>query len=274
MNRRRRAGGGTRVPVAVSLALLVGVVAGACGGVGETPVGTRLAVFGAASLRSALQAAAAAYTITEPGTTIDLATDSSATMRTQIEQGAPADVFLAADLRNPEALVEAGLADGGVVAFASTPLAIIVPASNPAAILGPSDLARPGVRIVAAGDGVPISGYATALLDRLAGLDGYPADYASAVAANIVSREDNVAAVAAKVGLGEGDAGIVYATDALAAAGVRAIAIPPEAIVTATYGGVVVATSPRRPAAGAFLGWLAGPAGGAVLADFGFGPPP
>lgn len=273
MTPRRRAGGGSRILAAISLALVVAVAAGACGGSGASPAGTRLAVFGAASLRGALEAVAAAYAVAEPGTTIDLSTDSSATMRTQIEQGAPADVFLAADLRNAEALAEAGLADGGVVPFASTPLAIIVPASNPAGIMEPADLARPGVRIVAAGEDVPISAYAAALVDRLATLDGAPADYAAALAANIVSREDNVAAVAAKIGLGEGDAGFVYATDALAVEGVRSIPIPPAAQVTATYGGIVVAASPQRAAASAFLDWLGSPAGEAVLADFGFGPP-
>ena len=80
----------------------------------------------------------------------------------------------------------------------------------------PADLAKPGVKIIAAGDAVPITKYANQLVDNLAKSPGYPADFATAYNANIVSKEDNVKAVVAKLELGEGDAGIVYVTDAKA----------------------------------------------------------
>jgi molybdate transport system substrate-binding protein len=91
--------------------------------------------------------------------------------------------------------------------------------------------------------------------------------------ANIVTREDNVAAVVAKIELGEGDAGIVYVTDAKTSTKVMTIAVPDAANVPATYGGVVVKASPNVAAAQAFLAWLAGPDGQAILASFGFLPP-
>jgi molybdate transport system substrate-binding protein len=233
-----------------------------------------LTIFGAASLKAVLEAVEAAYEGANPGTTLTVSTDSSAALETQIEQGAPADVFLSADTSNPRKLVDAGLAAGEPVAFAGNKLTIIVPADNPAGIATPADLARDGLRIIAAGDEVPITKYATQVVDNLAGQPGAPADFAAAYAANVASKEDNVSAVVAKIALGEGDAGIVYVTDAAAADGVKTIDIPDAASVPATYAGVVVGASPNQAAASAFLEWLAGPDGQAVLAEFGFLPPP
>jgi molybdate transport system substrate-binding protein len=88
-----------------------------------------------------------------------------------------------------------------------------------------------------------------------------------------VSREDNVKAVVAKIELGEGDAAIVYATDAKASKKVATVAIPAGANVAATYAGVVIKASQHAGAARAFLSWLAGPDGQAMLATFGFVPP-
>ena len=87
-----------------------------------------------------------------PGTTLTISTDSSAALETQIEQGAPADVFLSADTTNPKKLVDKGLAAGAAVAFAGNKLTIIVPTDNPAGITTPADLAKTGVKVIAAGD--------------------------------------------------------------------------------------------------------------------------
>jgi molybdate transport system substrate-binding protein len=80
-------------------------------------------------------------------------------------------------------------------------------------------------------------------------------------------------AVVSKIELGEGDAGIVYVTDAAASDKVDTIEVPDEANVPATYAGVVVKASQNQDAAQAFLAWLASPAGQAILANFGFLPP-
>lgn len=233
-----------------------------------------LTVYGAASLKGVLAAVKTAWESAHPGVTLTISTDSSATLETQIEQGAPADVFLSADTSNPKKLVDAGLAAGAPVVFAGNGLVVIVPPANPADIGSPLDLAKPGVKIIAAGDAVPITKYATQLVARLGAVAGYPADFAARYAANVVSKEDNVTAVVAKVELGEGDAGIVYVTDAKASTKVRTIAIPAAANIVAAYAGIVVKASPQVAAASAFLGWLAGPDGQAVLAGFGFQPPP
>jgi molybdate transport system substrate-binding protein len=233
----------------------------------------QLTVLAAASLKGALEKTKAAYETANPGTTLTVSTDSSSALETQIEQGAPADVFLSADTTNPKKLVDAGLADGDPITFAGNKLTIIVPADNPASIKSPADLAGAGIKVIAAGDEVPITKYATQLVASLAKEAGYPPDFAAAYAANIVTKEDNVKAVVAKVELGEGDAGIVYVTDAKATTEVATVDVPDAANVPATYNGVVVKASGNAAAAKAFLDWFAGPDGQAILGELGFLPP-
>ena len=252
--------------------VLAALLAAACGAGGTAPGGAtvEIRIAAAASLRNAVTALTTAYAASHPGTTFVVSTDSSAALRTQVEQGAPIDVFLSADVKNAQALADAGLAAGGPVPFAANAVALVVPASNPAGIATPADLARPGVRVIAAGPEVPITAYADRVVAALGAQPGYPAGYAASVAGNTVSREDNVAAVLAKVELGEGDAGFVYATDAAASGKVTSVPIPETANVRAEYAGVVVAASRHRDAATAFLAWVAGTDGQSVLRPFGF----
>jgi len=232
-----------------------------------------LTIFGAASLKGALDHLKTSYEAGHPGSTLTISTDSSAALETQIEQGAPVDVFLSADVTNPQKLVAGGLVDGDPVAFAGNLLTIVVPAANPAKIASPADLARSGVKIIAAGDDVPITKYAEQAVDLLAGISGYPAGFAAKYAANVVSREDNVKAVIAKIELGEGDAAIVYVTDARASTKVTTIDIPPQANPPATYAGVVVKASKHLATAHQFLDWMSGAEAQLILAQLGFIPP-
>jgi molybdate transport system substrate-binding protein len=234
--------------------------------------GAALTVYGASSLKAALTKAMAAYEAANPGTTVTVSTDSSSALETQIEQGAPADVFLSADTTNPQKLVDKGLAAGDLVPFADNKLTIVVPTANPAGITSPMDLAKPDVKVIAAGDTVPITKYATHLVGNLAKVAGYPADFVAKYTANIASKEDNVAALLSKVALGEGDAGIVYVTDAKGSDKVTTVDIPESANVPAAYDGIVVKASQNPVAAKAFLDWFAGPDGQAILRDLGFLP--
>jgi molybdate transport system substrate-binding protein len=229
-----------------------------------------LTIYGAASLKGVLDNVKTAYETANPGTTLTISTDSSATLETQIDQGAPADVFLSADTTNPKKLVDKGLAEGAVIAFAGNKLTVIVPTANPAGIKTPADLAKNGVKVIAAGDAVPITKYATQLVANLAKEADYPADFAAKYNANVASKEDNVKAIVAKIELGEGDAGIVYVTDAKASIKVTTVDVPETANVSATYAGVVVKASKNAAAAQAFLTWFAGPDGQAILSSFGF----
>jgi len=130
------------------------------------------------------------------------------------------------------------------------------------------------VKVIAAGDDVPITKYASQLVANLAKEAGYPPDFAARYTANIASKEDNVKAIVAKIELGEGDAGIVYVTDAKASTKVMTVDVPATANVPATYAGVVVKASKDASAARAFLTWFAGTHGQAILNSFGFLSPP
>ncbi len=264
------------------VAIVLAAALAACSSTAQSPapgastassVATQLTIYGAASLKGVLDKVKPAYETAFPGTTLTISTDSSSALETQIEQGAPADVFLSADQANPKKLSDAGLTDGNPVTFAKNKLVIVVPSNNPAGIATPKDLAKPGIKIIAAGDAVPISKYANRVVANLAREDGYPADFTSAYAANVASKEDNVKALIAKVELGEGDAGIVYTTDAEASDKVATISIPDSADVPATYDGAVVKASANVAAARAFLNWFVGADGQAILSSFGFLPP-
>jgi molybdate transport system substrate-binding protein len=232
-----------------------------------------LTVFGAASLGKVLEQVKSAYEAANPGSTMTVSTDSSAALEMKIEQGAPADVFLSADTTNPQKLVDSGFADGDATNFAGNKLTIITPKGNPGGLTGPFDLAKDGIRVVAAGDEVPISKYTKQLVDNLAGEADAPADFAAKYAANVVSKEENVSTLRSKVELGEGDAGIVYVTDAKASDKVDTIDVPDAVNVPASYAGVIVKASQEVEAAHAFLDWLGGPDGQAILEGFGFLPP-
>jgi molybdate transport system substrate-binding protein len=229
-----------------------------------------LTVFAAASLSGVMDKVKPAYESTHPATTVTVSTDSSAALEAKIEQGAPADVFLSADTANPEKLVQKGLSAGEPVVFAVNQLAIVVASGNPGGITTPADLARSGVKVIAAGDEVPITKYAHQLVDNLAKERGYPTDFAAAYGRNVVSKEDNVKAVIGKIELGEGDAAIVYATDVKASTKVTTVDIPEGANVPASYAGAVVGASSHQDAARAFLGWLTSPNGQSILTSFGF----
>ena len=233
-----------------------------------------LTVYGASSLKAALTKAQTEFTAANPGVTMTISTDASSALETQIEQGAPADVFLSADQANPAKLVTKGLTTGPAVNFAGNLLTVIAPTANPAGIQTPADLAKPAVKIIAAGSAVPITKYATVLVANLAKEPGYPANFVAKYNANVVSQEDNVAAVVSKIELGEGDAAIVYVTDAKTSTKVITITVPTDANVPATYAGVVIKASKNPTAAQAFMTWFAGPDGQAILASFGFLPPP
>ena len=254
--------------VGILFALVVATIG--CSG---APAPTQLTILAASSLSTSMADLTTAWKQSHPQTNLVSSTGSSAALRTQIEQGAPADVFLSADTGNPQTLVEEGQAIRFTI-FTTNSLVVIVPSANPATITSPADLGRSGVCVIAAGVDVPITTYAEKVAANLSSQPGYGSDFRARYDANVCSREDNVGAVVSKISLGEGDAAIVYATDAEAATNVTTIPLPAAANVTATYGGVVVKASTDVFTASDFLTWLVGPDGQAVLAAHGFGAAP
>ncbi|MFO1540508.1 MAG: molybdate ABC transporter substrate-binding protein, partial [Chloroflexota bacterium] len=233
-----------------------------------------LVVLAAASLRDVIPALAEPWAARHPGSALIATYDGSGALRARIEAGAPADLFAAADRADPQVLADACLTRGGPRGFAGNTLALAVRAGDPAGIAEIADLARPGLRIVGAAPSVPVARYTAQLLDAVAATQPDPAAWSAAVAANTVSLEDNVRTALARVGLGEADAAIVYATDIAADPALAAVPIPDALNVVTEYAAVVPAGAAQPALAGELLAFLAGPEGQAVLADAGFLPPP
>jgi molybdate transport system substrate-binding protein len=182
----------------------------------------------------------------------------------QIAQGARADVFAAASPKQPQALYAHGLCSKPRV-FATNRLVLIVPRSNPAHIHSVYDLRRRGIRLVVGTQGVPVGDYTRKLLAKLR---------LTAVLKQVVSYEDDVKLVTAKVALGEADAGFVYRTDVKPVAGqVRSISVPAKAQPPVRYE-LCVVRGARHPAlAASFVRQVLAARGRARLVAAGFGLP-
>ena len=233
--------------------------------------GGKITVFAAASLREAYEAAAPSFT-RRTGTAVAFNFAGSDTLATQIVQGAPADVFAAANEAQMKRVSDAGLTAGAPRVFARNRLVLIVPKGNPGRVTGLAQLARPGLKLVLAAATVPVGGYARDAFKKLAGQGGYSADFAAAVEKNVVSNELDVKAVTTKVALGEGDAGIVYSTDVTQelAPRVAVIAFPPGISPDAAYPIAVVKNATSASAAAAFVEFVLSSEGQSFLKARGF----
>lgn len=219
-------------------------------------------VFAAASLSDAFRTIGQEFAAAHPGTTVDFNFAGSSTLARQIVEGAPADVFAAADDENMRKVVDAGDVAGAPRPFARNRLTIIVPRGNPKQVTGLADLARPGMTISLAAPGVPVGRYAAEAFAK------------ASTPVPDASREADVKAVVTRVAMGEADAGVVYVTD-VAAAGeaVAAVPIPQAQNVVASYPIARLAGASNAAAAGGFIAFVLSPAGQRVLARAGFLPP-
>ncbi|MBP5855400.1 molybdate ABC transporter substrate-binding protein [Marivibrio halodurans] len=240
-----------------------------------------LTVFGAASLTDALDAAVAAYRDDHPGT-VRLVFESSSTLARQIEQGAPADLYLSANPRWMDYVAERGLIDTeSRRQLLANSLALIAPADREAdSGAADDDILGDGDRLLAAlgGDGrlamgdpdhVPAGIYGRQALTSL----GYWAAIEPRVA-----RAANVRAALALVARGETPLGIVYATDAAAEDGVRTVAAFPASshppiLYPAAITAHAAADPARAEATRRLLDFLAGDEATAIFARFGFSQP-
>ncbi|MGH2632952.1 MAG: extracellular solute-binding protein, partial [Tepidiformaceae bacterium] len=135
-------------------------------------------------------------------------------------------------------------------------------------------LAKPGVKLVLASAAVPIGNYARQIFMKASGAGGISPDFSSNVLANLKSNETDVKAVLAKIQIGEGDAGVVYTTDAATVPGkVNAIAIPDQYNVIAQYPIAVLKASGHLDVAEAFQAFILSDPGQTILAKYGFGKP-
>jgi molybdate transport system substrate-binding protein len=248
------------------LAMVMPWVLPACFQPTTDPTPRPLAVFAASSLTEAFVELETEFEATDPGVDVVVSTAGSQVLRVQIEQGAPADVFAAANAEHMQALVTAGLARGDVL-FAEGELVLVVPPANPAGLRSLEDLPR-ATRIVLGGPEVPVGKYTRAMLDRADAR--YGAGFRARVEEHVVSLEPNVRQVLAKVELGEADAAVVYRSDVATARAVTLIEIPPELGVPAQYHAGVVTGAAQPALAERFVEHLRSPAGQAVLVRHGF----
>ncbi len=238
----------------------------------STPAPIALNVFAAASLTESFNEIAAAYQDLHPNITIKPNYNGSQILEQQIADGAPADVFVSADLANMMKASDAGLVNNSQV-FVKNRLVVIIPASNPGKITSLKDLARKGVKIDIEATSVPAGNYSRQALANMSKSPDYGPGYENAVLANVVSEETNVKAVVQKVQLGEADAGFVYVTDAFSASGkVTAIDIPDPYNVIAQYPIAVVKSSLHASDAQAFVAFVLSPAGQAIMKKYQFIP--
>lgn len=230
--------------------------------VADPEIAGDLNVFAAASLTAAYTEIGDAFMVEYPDADVTFNFASSSDLVTQINEGAPADVYASADQANMTKLTDAGGNAGPPQAFATNELEIIVEPGNPKGITGVADLAPADVLYVTCAPEVPIGKYAQQVLD------------AAGVTVTPVSLEENVKGIVTKVTLGEADAGIVYRTDVTAAGDeAEGVEIPADINVTAIYPLVVTADAPNPDAGAAFVDFVLGDQGQEILDSYGFGAP-
>lgn len=240
-----------------------------------TAPASELTVFAAASLRDAFNETARRFEANHTGTKVVLNFDGSQVLRTQLQQGAQADVFASANWAQMNLSKGDGrMTNDSVILFCHNRLAILVPAANPAKITDLKDLANAGVKVVIGTPDVPVGSYARQLLNRTVNDPTYGPDFKTKVLANVVSEETNVNSLATKIVLGEADVGIAYASDVPAAqlGKVTVIELPTAYQVIADYPIGIVKETKDRATAQAFIDFALSATGQAVLQKYGFAP--
>lgn len=223
-----------------------------------------LSVFAASSLTEAFTELASAFEESYPDSNIALNFAGSSTLATQIEQGAPADIFASADWPNMVRVVAAE----DTVVFATNSLVVVTPPESPVTSL--ETLASEDHLLVLAGEDVPAGRYALEVLGKLNAV--YGPRYREEVLSHLVSKETNVRQVVAKIALDEADAALVYETDAKTLKDGVAIHIPDAQNVRAEYP-VAFVGERNADLAQTFLEFLLSSEGQSILASHGFSSP-
>lgn len=248
--------------MAATLVLLAGL--SGCGGDDSSggSDSTTLTVYAASSLTSSFEEIATEFEKSHDGVNVEFSFAGSSDLVSQIQQGAPADVFASADTANMDKLTADDLVGSGPENFASNTLEIAVPPDNPAGITSLQDLTKSGVNLVICAPEVPC-GAASQKVAEVAGLTFTP-----------VSEEQAVIDVLSKVTTGEADAGLVYVTDIKAAGDtVTGITFPESAEAVNTYPIATTADSENADLAQEFMDLVLGDTGQSILAEAGFAKP-
>ena len=254
--------------MAAGLAALLAFGLAACGSAGNragapassgggSPGGT-VTVFAAASLTESFTTLGGQFETAHPGTTVVFNFAGSSALATQINQGAPADVFAAAAPANMAAVPDAV----DPTTFVRNQLVVVVAEGNPKGVTGVADLARPDLKVALCADAVPCGAAARTALE------------AAGARVTPVTLEQDVKAALSKVKLGEVDAALVYRTDARASAdAVDAVEFPESARAVNDYPIAVLRQAANPAGARAFVDYVRSAEGVRILTAAGFQAP-
>jgi molybdate transport system substrate-binding protein len=216
----------------------------------------RVLVSAAASLTDAFTALEAGFEADNSGIDVILNFAGSSTLREQILEGAPIDVFASANIATMDQVVAAGLVEGTPMIFISNQLQIAVPGGNPAGITGLVDFANDDLLIGLCAEVVPCGELGRRALNT------------AGVVAAIDTNEPDVRSLLTKVEAGELDAALVYATDIASTNGVDGLMIPLGAV--ADYSIAALTEAPNSNGAEAFFDYVLSAEGQSILTDHGF----
>ncbi len=250
--------GSRRLPILLIAGLAATSLAcGAATSSGRDPV----LVFAAASLTDAFGEIERMFEAASPDFDVQLNLAGSSSLREQILEGAPADVFASANTSNMDQVVGAGEASHSVT-LATNLLQVAVPAGNPAGVTGLADFAREDLLIGLCAAGVPCGDFGRQALAN------------AGVIAAVDTNEPDVRALLVKIEAGELDTGIVYVTDVLAAGDrVEGVVIPADTNVVATYPIAALTNAPNSDGAEAFVTFATSDEAREILARYGFATP-
>jgi molybdate transport system substrate-binding protein len=228
----------------------------------------------AASLSGVSPKLAADFTKMYPGHTVTFNLDGTQALRTQVVNGAYADVFISASNAYTKELTTGGyFVTDSVKPLTSNYVIVILPAKNTANIKSLSDLSKPGLKIAMADKSVPVGTATAAVMANLAKTTEFGKDWNTSVYDNVVTYETSEPAVASKVQLGEVDAGFVYESTYTAGTDkYQAITIPKTVNYLQTYTIGVMKQSTSKGAAADFETFMLSTIGQQDLKDYGFRP--
>ncbi len=224
-----------------------------------------LMIAAAASLTDVTAEIAEAYKAEAPNVTLMFTYGASGALQTQIEQGAPVDIFMSAAQKQMDALEEGGLLlDGSRANLLENKVVMIVPADSALGLTSFEDLAKDEVKTVAIGDpaSVPAGQYAEEVLTSLGIKDAV---------FDKVNLGTDVRQVLTWVENGEVEAGIVYATDAATTDKVKVVCeAPADSVKRIIYPVAILKSSTNEEASQSFIDFLKTPDIAALFEKYGF----
>src|SRR6266700_149506 len=212
-----------------------------------------ITVLGASSLKGTFTQLGKQFEAAHPGDTVKFSFGASSALATQINSGAPADVFASASPKNMDLVVTPGNASNPQD-FAKNIMELAVPPSNPAKVTSVNDLAKSSVKVALCQPLVPCGVVAAEVFKN------------AKITVKPVTLQPDVKSVLTQVELGNVDAGVVYVTDVQAAGSkVKGVTIPASENATTVYPIAALTHSTEQSIAQAFVAYVLSPTGEQVL---------